>query len=83
MRGRELLAKVELPEPWLGNVLASLELIDGLEAQISEINARLQAGGADHPYVPKLSTVPGTAWLAFTIAAEIGEDLPLSSPRGS
>ena len=74
VRGRELLAKLEVPEPWLGNVLASLELIDGLEAQISEINARLKSGGADHPYVPKLRTVPGIGpVLAFTIAAEIGE----------
>ena len=30
--------------------------------------------GADHPYVPKLLTVPGVGWvLAFTIAAEIGD----------
>ena len=57
--GRELLARLEVPEPWLGNVLASLELIDCLEAQISEINSRLAAGGAEHPYVPRLLTVPG------------------------
>ena len=57
--GRELLAKLEVPEPWAGNVLASVCLIDSLEAQISEINARLQAGGADHPYVPKLLTRSG------------------------
>lgn len=72
--GRELLAKLEVPEPWLGNVLASVELIDCLEGQISEINAQLEAGGTDHPYVPKLLTVPGIgSVLAFTIAAEIGD----------
>ena len=81
VRGRELLASLEVPEPWLGNVLASLELIDGLEAEISEINSRLQRGGAEHPYVPKLLTVPGIgSVLAFTIAAEIGDISRFASP---
>ena len=72
--GRQLLASLELPEPWRGNIEASLELIDSLEAQVEEINAKLRASGADHPYVPKLLTVPGIGWvLAFTIAAEIGD----------
>jgi transposase len=72
--GRQLLASLELPEPWRGNVEASLVLIDSLESQVEEINAKLRASGADHPYVPKLLTVPGIGWvLAFTIAAEIGE----------
>jgi transposase len=72
--GRELLASLELPEPWRGNIDASLALIDDLEAQVDEVNAKLRASGADHPYVPKLLTVPGIGWvLAFTIAAEIGE----------
>jgi transposase len=74
VKGRELLAKLEVPEPWAGNVLASVQLIDSLEDQISEINERLQAGGADHPYVPKLLSAPGIgSVLAFTIAAEIGD----------
>ncbi len=45
--GRELLAKLELPEPWAGNVVASVCLIDSLEGQISEINSRLAAGGGE------------------------------------
>ena len=74
VRGRELLAKLEAPEPWLGNVLASVCLIDDLEGQIAEINSRLAAGGTEHPYVPRLLTVPGIgSVLAFTIAAEIGD----------
>jgi transposase len=74
VEGRELLGRLEIPEPWRGNVAASVLLIDSLEAQIAEINARLRTDGADHPYVPNLLTVPGIGWvLAFTIAAEIGD----------
>ena len=72
--GRQQLARLDLPEPWRGNIDASLLLIDQLEAQVAEINAKLRSSGADHPYVPKLLTVPGVGWvLAFTIAAEIGD----------
>ena len=74
VEGRQLLDRLEVPEPWRGNVDASSALIDDLERQIAEINAELAAGGADHPYIPLLMSVPGIGWvLAFTIAAEIGE----------
>jgi hypothetical protein len=33
-RGRRLLAKLDVPEPWRSNVTASIELIDHLERQI-------------------------------------------------
>jgi transposase len=80
--GRRLLAKLDLPEPWRGNVSASIELIDDLERQISDINRRLREGHADHPYVPLLLSVPGIGRvLAFTIAAEIGEIERFSSPE--
>jgi transposase len=82
LEGRELLAKLDVPEPWRGNVSASLTLIDDLEDQIAEVNARLREGHADHPYVPLLLTVPGIGWvLAFTIAAEIGEISRFPSPE--
>ena len=56
-------------------------MIDQLEAQVAEINAKLRSSGADHPYVPKLLTVPGVGWvLAFTIAAEIGEISRFETP---
>ena len=61
VEGRELLGRLEIPEPWRGNIDASVQLIDCLEAQIAEINAELRAGGANHPYVPKLLTAPGSA----------------------
>jgi transposase len=80
--GRRLLAKLDVPEPWRSNVGASLELIDHLERQIDQINRRLRAGHADHPYIPLLMSVPGIRWvLAFTIAAEIGEIERFSSPE--
>jgi transposase len=80
--GRRLLARLDVPEPWRGNVTASVELIDDLERQIAEINRRLREGHADHPYVPLLMSVPGVGRvLAFTIAAEIGEIERFSSPE--
>ena len=82
VEGRQLLERLEVPEPWRGNVGASVMLIDELERQIDEINRRLRAERADHPYVPLLLSVPGVGWvLAFTIAAEIGEIERFSSPE--
>lgn len=72
--GRALLDRLEIPEPWRGNVSASLELLDELDRKVADCNARLAAGHADHPYVSLLETVPGIGKvLAFTIASEIGD----------
>jgi transposase len=80
--GRRLLERLELPEPWRSNVTASVWLIDELGRQIDQINRRLRADRAEHPYVPLLLSVPGIGWvLAFTIAAEIGEVSRFSSPE--
>jgi transposase len=80
--GRRLLAKLDVPEPWRGNVTVSLRLIDELEDQIADVNRRLKASHADHPYIPLLRTVPGIGWVvAFTIAAEIGEIERFASPE--
>ena len=82
VEGRRLLARLRVPEPWRGNVTASVELIDDLERQIAEINRRLKQGHADHPYIPLLLSAPGVGWvLAFTIAAEIGEIERFPSPE--
>jgi transposase len=82
VEGRRLLGRLEVPEPWRSNVAAAVALIDDLERQTSEINRRLKAGHADHPYIPLLMSGPGIGWvLAFTIAAEIGEIERFSSPE--
>ncbi len=82
VEGRKLLERLEVPEPWRGNVTASLSLIDDLEAQIADANKRLKAGHAGHPYIPLLMSAPGIGWvLAFTIAAEIGEIERFASPE--
>src|SRR5882724_5185034 len=66
-RGRRLLERPEFPEPWRGNVLAAVALIDDLEHRIDAIERELRARGADHPYVRLLVTVPGVSWvLAYT-----------------
>ena len=81
VEGRRLLERLQVPEPWRSNVSASVVLIDDLEDQIAEINRRLKAGHADHPYIPLLMSAPGIGWvLAFTIAAEIGEISRFASP---
>jgi transposase len=82
VEGRRLLEGLQVPEPWRGNITASVELIDDLERQIAEINHRLKEGHADHPYIPLLMSAPGIGWvLAFTIAAEIGEIERFPSPE--
>jgi len=81
VRGRDLLARLRLPEPWAGDVAASLRLIDELEREIAAIERELQELGADHRYVPLLTTIPGIAWvLGYTIAAEIGDIARFPSP---
>ncbi len=81
-RGRQLLEKMELPEPWRGTVIAGLELIDDLERRIDECERELRALGADHPYIKLLVTVPGVAWvLGYTIASEIGDITRFASPK--
>ena len=68
--GRRLLAELDFPEPWLGHVQASVELIDDLDRRIAEIERWLQRSGADHRYIPLLMSAPGIGWVTgFTIAA--------------
>src|SRR5688572_15471496 len=81
VEGRQLLARLQVPEPWRGNITASVELIDDLEDQIAGINRKLREGHAEHPYIPLLMSAPGIGWvLAFTIAAEIGQIERFASP---
>jgi transposase len=82
VRGRQLLARLGLPDPWQATIEASLRLIDELEREISDCERELQRLGADHRYVPLLLTVPGIGWvLAYTIAAEIGDIGRFPTPR--
>jgi transposase len=79
--GRDLLQRLQVPDPWRGNIDASLVLVDQLDRQIDEIAGELKRIGADHPYVPLLLTAPGIGWLVgFTIATEIGDINRFSSP---
>jgi transposase len=81
-RGRQLLARLQLPEPWQGTIDASLRLIDELDREIAACESELRRLGADHRYVPLLLTVPGIGWvLAYTIAAELGDIGRFPTPR--
>jgi transposase len=79
--GRQLLKRLDFPDPWRSDVLAAVALIDDLDRQIHGIERELRALGADHRYVSLLQTVPGIAWvLGYTIAAEIGDIERFASP---
>jgi transposase len=72
-RGRARLEQVLLPDPWQGHLGVCLDLIDHLDAQISELERELRRVGSEHPYMPLLMSAPGIGWvLGFTIASEIG-----------
>ena len=80
--GRRLLDGVGLPEPWAGDVIAALRLIDVLDAEIDDCEAGLRKAGAGHAYVPTLMTAPGIGWvLGYTIAAEIGDITRFPTPK--
>src|SRR5215213_5868682 len=82
LRGRRLLARLGLPQPWQGTLEAGLRLIDELDREIGECERELRRLGADHRYVPLLCTLPGISWvLAYTIAAELGDISRFASPR--
>src|SRR3954454_19780411 len=73
-RGRQLLERLEFPEPWRSDVLAAVAMIDDLDREITGIERELRQLGADHRYVGLLQSAPGIAWvLGYTIAAEIGD----------
>ena len=57
--GRQLLDRLQIPDPWRRNVDASLQLIDDLELQIASLTVELKRQGADHRYIPLLVTAPG------------------------
>src|SRR3954452_9798109 len=79
--GRELLDRIELPEPWRSNVDVSLALIEKLDVRIAELTVQLKRQGADHRYIPLLVTGPGIGWInAYTIASEIGDISRFPSP---
>jgi len=81
-KGRDVLARLEFPEPWRDGVLASVAMIDDLDRQIAGIDGELRRLGAEHPYVPLLMSAPGIAWvLGYTIASEIGDIARFASPK--
>ena len=83
VEGRRLLERLEVPEPWRQNVNASVELIDHLEDQIDQLNRRLKAEHADHPYIPMLKTVPGIRWVLASRSRPRSARSPGSRARGS
>jgi transposase len=82
LRGRQLLAALEIPEPWATTLATSLALVDDLDRRIGACEQELQQLGADHPDIPLLRSVPGIAWiLGYTIASEIGSIERFATPK--
>lgn len=80
-RGRTLLEKMELPEPWNSSVRTSLRLMDELSTEIDACELQLRLAGNDNPDIEHLMTAPGIGWiLASTILGEIGDISRFSSP---
>jgi transposase len=80
--GRDLLARLEVPEPWRTSLATSLTMVDELDVRIAECARELRQLGADHLYIPLLLTVPGVGWvLAYTIASEIGDIRRFGCPK--
>jgi transposase len=80
--GRELLMRLEIPEPWRSNIECAVALIDELDREIQAQERELRRLGADHRYLPLLRTLPGVDWvLGFTIASEIGDIRRFASPQ--
>jgi transposase len=80
-RGRELLRRLEVPEPWRSHVTTAVALIDDLDRELTVIDGELRRAGAEHPDVSLLVTVPGIGpVLGYTIAAEIGRIERFASP---
>jgi transposase len=81
VRGRELLGRLEVPEPWRSHVTTALALIDDTDREITAIDQELRRIAAGHRYVSLLETVPGIGpVLGYTIAAEIGRIERFRSP---
>ena len=79
--GRELLGRLDFPDPWRADVIAAVAVIDDLDREIAGIERELRLLGGEHRYVWLLQTVPGIAWvLGYTIAAEIGDIERFPSP---
>jgi transposase len=80
--GRELLARLELPEAWATSLTTSLAMVDELNERIDLFERELKRLGAYHPYIPLLMTVPGIGWVtAYTSASEIGDIRRFASPK--
>jgi Transposase len=61
LRGRQMLARLGLPEPWQGTIEASLRLIDELDREIGDCERELRRLGADHRYAPCSAPCQGSA----------------------
>ena len=73
-RGRELLARLEFPEPWRSGVLAAVAMIDDLDREIAAIDRELIE--RCRARLPLLMSGRGLAWVLGTRIASAGHPAP-------
>lgn len=82
LTGRELLARLPLPDMWQRTVAATLEVIEHLDEQIDRCDRTLREAATGHPDVALLQTAPGVGpVLGYTIAGEIGDISRFPTPK--
>ena len=64
--GRAMLDRLELPEPWHGDIEAALRLIDGIDAEIGELDYKLVSEAKQHRDVPLLMSAAASAMCLAT-----------------
>jgi hypothetical protein len=73
--GRRLLAELDLPEPWLGHVGASVELIDDWTGGSRRSSAGCSAQAPIIAYIPLLMSARGAApQIAAARPGELSKD---------
>jgi len=83
LSGRELLARLALPEPWCGNVQASLRLIDELDREIDTARASCAGSAPSTATSPCSSPSPASAGCSPTRSRPRSATSPASPRRAS
>lgn len=81
-KGRQLLAKLEIPDQWRHSISVCLTEIDHLDRQISDLDSEIRRRAVNDPYTRLLMSAPGIgAILGYIISTEIGDITRFPTPK--